>query len=372
MSASSSAIAFPVALKTALSLIDQFSASLSQPHNDPTPYSTNSSPPPLPLLSASAISLKAQVTKLSLLAITSPFTPSAISTILSALNDSVLPSLMTAALSITEDSHTATYQNEVIRLARATLRDLGSLIELAGRRKGDCTEEEKPSVTEATGKVWEDCDELVTLVDTGAEGFILKKAGEFLELVQDAVKELEEWDPDLDDDDFEGSDSEHAEDDDLGRDERSDNGNLLAQKDSAVKVLKKVPICMHVVLKNRLHKKTGETVSEGRAQFLDKALGKFRRISETVDEAVGTLQEGDTTSCASNTKSAQEMTLDLLESMLKSKETGRTGSGIDVNGLDREDKYVMKARDFMEAVSIDVGHANGITKQHPLQPEDKR
>ena len=355
-------LSYPTALNTTFALIDQFSASLSQPFDQtsgsaipPDGHSLSSSPSPLPLLSAAATSLRAQVTKLSLLAITAPFTPSAVATILSALNDSVLPSLVTAALLVTPEKFTLAYYKEALLLVKAVIGDLKSLAEVVrirgheSEKSRDATEHESKLVTECTGKVWEGCDELSRLANSGAAGFVASKAREYLELVRDAVKELEDWEPDADDEnDGAFGDSEDSEDERGNYENKgSEEAKLLAHKETTLEVLRRIPMCMHVALKYRLEKGTWDESGSTQAQLLDEVLSKHRSISETVDEAVGTLQEGDMDACRVHTKSSQRVTLDLVELLLSVGSAREKGGREDVS---KEDRYVLKAREWIRTV----------------------
>ncbi|KKK11880.1 hypothetical protein ARAM_004076, partial [Aspergillus rambellii] len=102
---------FQTTLNTALTLITQFQTTLSaQPAPASQPPQHNEPLDPLALLAAAATALKSHVTKLSLLTITAPFTHSAVATILATLNETVLPSLVAAALLLTPETHTRAYQ----------------------------------------------------------------------------------------------------------------------------------------------------------------------------------------------------------------------------------------------------------------------
>jgi hypothetical protein len=88
----------PTTLQTSIALCQRFAASLAPNAPFEVPQTGPTAPSPLVLLHAAVTTLRAQVTKLSLLAITAPFTPSAVATCLAPLNDSILTSLVTAAL----------------------------------------------------------------------------------------------------------------------------------------------------------------------------------------------------------------------------------------------------------------------------------
>src|SRR4051812_251052 len=90
------------AIATSCALIDQFQLSLNVPKVSSDEAAKNEEyPSPLLLFKAAAESVKQTTTKLSLLSITVPFTGSAITSLVKPLNDSILPSLVTAALLVT-------------------------------------------------------------------------------------------------------------------------------------------------------------------------------------------------------------------------------------------------------------------------------
>ena len=381
-----------VPLTTTIALIDQFSASIAQPGIQsttvqPEQHSQALTPSPLPLLSASATSLKAQATKLSLLTLTPPFTPSAVSTVLSAQNSSVLPSLLTAALLVTNEEikHSASFSTEIRSLVKATLRDLRSLISCIERRStqgdpnGQLDEQQKSNVTEAVGRVWESCDELVALADGGIGAFVVKKAEMWLGLVKDAVEELGEWDPEEDGvDGLFGEEVPQNEDEDVDAEEGLEAAGKA--KVSAMRVLTRVPQSLHVVVKQRLRKlKWNSTdldgLSEGKKSDLggpaspdpkedplgeqcalaDKVLKGLQHVSETVDEMAEALYMGELNSSSRLVKKIWKATVNIVEVVSRPTEDharhGGTGEDV-VEGHTEtsEDKYIRRALTWIMVV----------------------
>jgi hypothetical protein len=390
-----------VTLTTTFALIDQFSTSITQssnqsnlPAREHSPSSTHS---PLPLLSASAASLKAQSTKLSLLTLTPPFTPSAVSTVLSALNSSVLPSLLTAALLVTneENKYTVSFSAEVRSLVRATLRDLHTLVSCVERRskfgdpKDQLDEEQKSNVTEAVGRVWESCDELIALADGDIGAFIVKKAEMWLGLIKDAVEELGEWDPE--EDGVDGLFGEDAQkDDNAGKETEEDSAAAERAKACAMKVLTRVPQSLHVVVKQRLRKwnwnSTGsKDSSDGDANYIgwsaspddadyqrrdqgttvDHVLRGMQHVSETVDEMAEALYMGELNRSGRLVKEVWKATLEVVE-IVKSPMQGhaKRGNGDGVAGghtETNEDKYIRRALDWIKLVEPKSPSARAVT-----------
>src|SRR5438876_242251 len=116
-------------LTTTLSLLRQFLSSLS---TTPPPTTTTTNPPtasdPLPLLSTAATLTKAHTTKLSLLLLTPPFTPTAISGVLHDLSAGALPVMMTAVEQCSPEVWGQTLSDEVRGGVRRVLRGLVALV----------------------------------------------------------------------------------------------------------------------------------------------------------------------------------------------------------------------------------------------------
>ncbi|KAL2803224.1 hypothetical protein BJX63DRAFT_78529 [Aspergillus granulosus] len=299
-----------ITLTTTLTLVEQFQSTLSSSQTttgQPTPTTDeqNKDLDPLSLLSTSATALKSHVTKLSLLTLTSPFTASAVATTLSVLNESVLPSLATAALLITPESHTAAFRSEIGILTSTALKELFLLVkevqvvaeEKASKKSLD--QSEKDTVTLAAGRVWDACDVLIDVATKGVVGFVVRRAEEYRDLVRDAVEEIEAWDPDeegdeffddlLDDDDEDGPTGNDKADDD---DDEEGSAALHAQKKDALRILKPIAQIYPAIITNRL-KKARVPLSPSDAKTLESLMKQLQQIPEHIDEVAGALYEAD-------------------------------------------------------------------------------
>ncbi|KAL4793800.1 hypothetical protein BDV19DRAFT_209299 [Aspergillus venezuelensis] len=316
-----------VVLKTTLSLVEQFQSTLSS-------HPTNSNPAddktddPLPLLSAAAAALKTHVTKLSLLAITSPFTPSAVTTILSTLNESVLPSLVTASLLITPSSHTKAFQSEIRILASTTLKETALLIEevqVVAEEKADkksLDKSEKDTVTVAAGRVWDACDVLVDIAAKGVIGFVVRRAEEYRDLVRDAVEEIEQWDPEDDDDFFDdllgedgGPGKDGDDEDEDGDDDDDDDEDIAAQqarKKDALRILKPVAQIYPALISNRL-KKGPALLDPSTVGTLELLLKKLQQVPNHIDEVACALYEDDVAKYTSELKKTKSCSSEAIE-----------------------------------------------------------
>jgi len=317
-------------LRTSLALVDQFLQSLATTHvSRDQAGASGSHPSPLLLFKAAAEGLKASTTKLSLLSITSPFTGTAVTSLIKPLNNSILPSLVTAALLVTPANFTDSFAQEIIRLARGTIVELRSLLELIERRakdgqpKSEPRKEDKQNITEATGRVWESCDAIVKFSSDGVPGFVVKKAEQWLALMKDAVQELQEWDPeeDVDEDIFGDVGSDDEDGDKLTEKTKdSDQATIAAGvKEQALKVLSRIPQSIHVVVKQRLAKmpaalRSGEQeLSSEQRVILNNVTRDVRLISECIDESAEAMYMGDPELCLKKAGEARALTINVVE-----------------------------------------------------------
>jgi len=317
-------------LRTSLALLDQFHQSLATTNvSRDQAGASDSHPSPLLLFRAAVEGLKASTTKLSLLTITPPFTGTAVTSLVKPLNDSILPSLVTAALLVTPSTFTDSFAQEATRLAKGTLSELRSLLELVeqrakdGKPKSEPRKEDKQNITEATGRIWESCDAVVKFSSDGVPGFVVKKAEQWLALMKDAVQELQDWDPeeDVDEDIFGdmGSDDEAGDKfTDKARD--PDQATIAAGvKDQALKVLSRIPQSIHVVVKQRLAKmpvalRSGEQeLSSEQKTILNNVLRDARSISEYIDESAEAMYMGDPELCLKKAGEARALTISVVE-----------------------------------------------------------
>ncbi|PYI12079.1 hypothetical protein BO78DRAFT_392755 [Aspergillus sclerotiicarbonarius CBS 121057] len=350
-----------VTLTTSLTLLEQFRGAISSPIGDVTSAEL-SGKDALPLLSASATTLKSQATKLSLVAINSPFTPSAVTTVLSAVNESVLPSLVTAALLVTPADHTKAFQTEVRVLVQTTLKETTALLqevqniakkdEEAQKKEGDLSQSEKDAVTIAAGRLWESCDALIDLAAKGVVGFVIRRVEEWRDLVRDAVQEIEEWDPDEEGDEFfdELLSDDGKADDGSEEDEDEDTAALHAQKKSILRVLKPVSQIYPAIVANRLKKTSNASASVGKLESLMKEL---QQIPGHVDEIAGALYEANLEGSVQHLRKTKDCAVKAVD--LATLPLDVTGSADTQQG--KEDKFTAWARTWlkvMEEVSKSV------------------
>ncbi|KAK4942994.1 hypothetical protein LTR10_017379 [Elasticomyces elasticus] len=349
-------------LQTSIILCERFASSLAPNASVDLPPTNDDTPSPLILLEAAATALKSQATKLSLLAITAPFTPSAATTCLNSLNESILTSLVTAALLTTPELFTPSYSAECRSLAAALLRDIQSLLRLVENRSSDGKPRtevpagEKKTFTEATGRVWDDCDRLGMLAKEGVPGYVLRKSKQWLDLMKDAVKELEEWDPEenIDDDDPFGEALSDDEDSNEANDTSDDSDRAAISagvKVQALKVLNRIPQSIHVVVKQRLEKLHLTTpASPAQMSQLDTILTRNRHISELIDESAEGMYLGDLELCLKKAGEARAITIEVVESVIRPINSTTASSATTET---KEDKYIKRALEWI--MQVDTG-----------------
>ena len=347
-------------LQTSIILCERFASSLAPNAAVDLPPANDKSPSPLILLGAAATALKSQVTKLSLLTITAPFTPSAVTTCLNSLNESILTSLVTAALLTTPELFTPSYSADCRSLAAALLRDIQSLLRLVEKRNGDgkpTTEVptgEKKTITEATGRVWDDCDRLGLLAKDGVPGYVLRKSKQWLDLMKDAVKELEEWDPEenFDDEDPFGENPSDDEDSNDANDTGDDSDRVAISagvKVQALKVLNRIPQSIHVVVKQRLEKLDLTTpASPEQMKQLDTIQQRGRLISELIDESAEGMYLGNLELCLKKAGEARALTIEVVESVIRPLFPTTPAS---TTTETKEDKFIKRALEWIMQVN---------------------
>ena len=175
-------------------LLHRFQMALQSP--TPAHPPIEDSPNPLALLSDASQILKAQTTKLSLLILKKPFTPSAISFILNSLANKCLPALMSAL----ELSPAEKYTNLMHHYIQSSLSSIiVELLSLLGSIPQDEHGIEKTMGRDAlasTGVLWAECDKMAALGSGGLTKLAAERVEEYHGLLKDAITELEDWDPD--------------------------------------------------------------------------------------------------------------------------------------------------------------------------------
>jgi Grap2 and cyclin-D-interacting len=221
-----------------------------------------------------------------------------------------MPSMVTAVLMLTPGEYTKAFATEARLLVKTALKEFSVLVEETARlaaeltkegKKGELSKSEKEVITSQTGRVWDACDTITALVTQGVVGHVVRRVQEWHDLVKDAISELEEWDPEEEDADFEellGSDDEEKETnekDSKESDEDEDDENIEAlqkQKKSLLRALKPIAQIYPAIISNRC-KKGGLTASKSQIVKLESLTFDLQSIPSDVDEAAGSLYESN-------------------------------------------------------------------------------
>ncbi|KAK0702848.1 hypothetical protein B0T21DRAFT_378129 [Apiosordaria backusii] len=178
---------------------------------------TNGSLDALSLAHDSAILIRAHATKISLLIINEPFTPTAITKVVRELIAGPLPALVASSQECTAERYTRVIHKDLAwRVARVLkeLRDLLSQIPKDGKILKDAKKNAsagaaggKGSIA-ATGLLWAACDDLMAFCKRGFSGNLVYKVDQLRETLKDVMEELKEWGEETGDDEDEDDDEE--------------------------------------------------------------------------------------------------------------------------------------------------------------------
>ena len=298
-------------LASTLALLAQFLASLTSPHglnlSELTPI--DKPPNPLHVLRDSATLLKAHTTKLGLLAINKPFTPSAIAKVLRELAGTCLPAMISAVHICAQEKATwgGLLSGEVSTRVRRVFKEMETLLsELQSiANGGNSASKNRRDSLSSTGVVWESCDAIIELDRIGIAGLAVQKAEQYRDTIKDAINELGEWREgadleaegredglfDSDDEGVAGGDDRDSIEDifNAANSMPHDRPELRQLVESAERTLKKVILLYNALLKRRIKSFKSETDSHAgsnaaNVDALDKIVVHLRRIPFQVDE----------------------------------------------------------------------------------------
>ncbi len=260
--------------------------------------------------------IKANSTKLSLLLIHGPYTPSVIVGILKDLINGPLPSLASTVELCPEMFCTKLMTEEtrwmVGRVFAAVLR-LVTWIDSDERSK----ETGKENIPPATAEIWRTCDKLVEVHQDGVVGLHVRKAEEYRELVKDALEELSEW---------AGEEEEDADEEDAAREgdsvepvngqvmddlfglqkhiPKGDPDGIRQRLDTAIRKLRLILIMYQALKKRRLKTLPSfplegkDVISESKEKIfmsLQELMDQLKKITHLTDDLAGAFYDLDTT-----------------------------------------------------------------------------
>ena len=285
-------------VNSTISLLNQVVATVNARTNDAAERH-HESPNFLHLIVDSARLLKAQVTKLSLLILNKPFTPTAITKIVRDASTGCLPALMTAA-DLVQEKEDGTILFHTIRANISRLfiqtRDL---LEEVPLREADllAVRNSDRGTLASTGLVWGTCDALIATGDTGLAGIVVQRAQEYRDLLRDAIAELREWKDGSNgtEPDFSNSDEDSTSVGDpfgLPAAIPENDPILRAEVEEVVKKLQHIDLIYPPIIKRRLKRLPVIPSSANQAQYkrldvLDEFMDTLKSIPEEVDELAG-------------------------------------------------------------------------------------
>ncbi|KAI1405036.1 hypothetical protein F4819DRAFT_51227 [Hypoxylon fuscum] len=177
---------------------------------------------PVSLAHDSATLIKAHTTKLSLLIINKPFTPSAIIKVLRELVAGPIPALASAVQICDADRCTIVARQDLAWRCYRVLKELKGLVDIIpldgkvlpnAQKNG--SRGDKGSMA-ATGVIWAACEDVILLKKLGIGGLLVKKAEEYRDTLKDILEELKEYSEEVDEDDEDdedgGSDADRVQD----------------------------------------------------------------------------------------------------------------------------------------------------------------
>ncbi|CAJ2504632.1 Uu.00g120260.m01.CDS01 [Anthostomella pinea] len=183
-----------------------------------SPSTDSQAPDVLSLAHDSASLIKAHTTKLSLLIINEPFTPSAIVKVLRELVGGPIPGIATAVQICEPHNYTTVARQDLAWRCYRVLKELKGLvaaIPFDGKALPDARKNGssggKGSIA-ATGVIWAACDDVMLLKKLGIAGLLVKKVEDYRDTLKDVLEELKEWSEEVEDEDED--DDEAADDED--------------------------------------------------------------------------------------------------------------------------------------------------------------
>lgn len=174
------------------SLIQSFQLALQSPI--PQHPDIEDPPQPLALSSDSCKILKAHTTKLSLLILNKPFTPSAITYVLNTCSSGCLPAMMSVLELCPSKRYSNLLHDRIKSSISRVMTELDNLIDSIPQDERGLEPQSRDTLA-STGVLWAECDKLVTLASDGIVSLALQKVEHYHSLLKDAIEELDQWDP---------------------------------------------------------------------------------------------------------------------------------------------------------------------------------
>ncbi|KAM0212595.1 hypothetical protein ACHAQD_000480 [Fusarium lateritium] len=302
-------------VNTASTLLEQLQSILTEIQRNPSSPSTSTSETKdvdaLALARDSSSLIRAHGTKISLLVINEPFTPSALSTVIRELVKGPIPGLATAAQACEAKSYTSVVRKELAYRVQKVLIELSNLLKRVpkdGKVLSGVGRDSGKGSLALTGMLWSACDEVVALANMGVGGFFVKKAEEWRDTLKDVMEELKEWGEEEEDEDEDDVDdlADKLNNTSLSKQEmlddfmnsssaipRSDPDKIRPRLDSSLKRLRMVVLLYQALSKRRFKKLPKDTTKNDMPAKLDTTASVLEALPDRFGDLAGAFYELD-------------------------------------------------------------------------------
>ncbi|KAM0351790.1 hypothetical protein ACHAPU_002302 [Fusarium lateritium] len=303
-------------LITASTLLEQLQSNLTEIQRNPSSPSTSASETKdvdaLALARDCCSLIRAHGTKISLLVINEPFTPSALSTVIRELVKGPIPGLATAAQACEAKAYTSVVRKELAYRVHKVFIELSNLLNRVpndGKVLSGVGRDSGKGSLALTGMLWSACDEVVALANMGVGGFFVKKAEEWRDTLKDVMEELKEWgEEDGEDEDEDDVDdlADQLNDTSLSKQEmlddfmnsssaipRSDPDKIRPRLDSTLKRLRMVVLLYQAISKRRFKKLPKDTAKDDMPAKLDSTASVLEVLPDKFGDLAGAFYELD-------------------------------------------------------------------------------
>lgn len=192
----------------------------SSARDNTQPQAASGTDGPLDALSLAhdaAALIKAHATKISLLIINEPYTPTAVGKVLRDLVTSPIPGLAAAVEACAPERYTRIIQQDLAWRAGRVFKELKELLSripkdgkvlVDGKKSASAGAAGGKGSIAATGVLWSACDDLMGFAKRGFAGNLAHKVEQLRDTLKDVMEELKEWGEETEDDEDDGSDEQ--------------------------------------------------------------------------------------------------------------------------------------------------------------------
>lgn len=340
---------------TTLDLIEKLSATIqpaiSSTRTTPTQNDLQSNLHALRLAQDASSLIRAHATKLSLLIINKPFTPSAITTVLRELVAGPLPGLASSLELCDTSRYTKTVKNELAWKIRYIYKEFIILVRAIPVDGKILSDDAKNGTGKTTGKgslastavVWKVCDEAIELNKLGVTGILIKLVNSYKDLIEDALLEVQDWDEEEREeenlvdsgDENDGLPRQHLDDFGFPREphipvESEDVEKIRPRFESCVKRMKLVILMYKAIMKRRLKTLPAlpapsstdlsteiDSEPSNLVQTVDSLMDALKEIPNTVDELANAFYNLDSKLIDLRTEQCFSMSISAAELLVK-------------------------------------------------------